>query len=113
MDLIYEISETNILAFLANLIGILCNVPLIINTIRKGKADDISLSFLLLRILASILWVIYSIQIELYVLTLSNVPGILSSSIVLVYKIKGIYKINNYKYNDLEKDKESMSSGTI
>jgi uncharacterized protein with PQ loop repeat len=100
MDLIYDINVMNIIAFLANLIGILCNVPLIVNTIRNGKADDISLSFLLLRILASILWVIYSIQIELYVITLSNFPGILSSSVVLVYKIKGIHK----RYNTLNEN---------
>ncbi len=40
MDLVYDINVINIIAFLANLIGILCNVPLIVNTIRNGKADD-------------------------------------------------------------------------
>jgi uncharacterized protein with PQ loop repeat len=81
--------NNEIIPSIANILSIGCNIPLIYTTIKIGKANDISLSFLLLRILASLLWIYYSIMIIInYQIMVSNLPGLISSSVVLYYKCK-------------------------
>jgi uncharacterized protein with PQ loop repeat len=79
---------SEIIVLLATLLGISSNIPLIINTIKRGKADDISGSFLLLRTFSSLLWIVYGLTISVFELSIANIPSLLSSIIVSIYKVK-------------------------
>ena len=74
------------LVITANVIGFIYNLPQVILTIRTKKTDDISGSFLILRFVSAIMWIIYcSYVFSLDVLISWIITGS-SSSIILYYK---------------------------
>ena len=88
----------NILAIVANILNFIYNVPQVVKTIKTGSVKDFSASFIVLRTITCIMWLIYSIYINEFQMIILNAVTILSSIILLYYKI--IEKIENK--NDYE-----------
>jgi MtN3 and saliva related transmembrane protein len=73
-----------IIVIIANVIGFAYNIPQMILTIRTKRADDISGIFLLLRIVAALLWTIYTIyKNDIDVLISWIITG--TTSLILLY----------------------------
>lgn len=84
-----------VLVISANVIGFIYNIPQVVLTIRTKKTNDISGSFLCLRFISSIMWIIYcSYVFSLDVLISWIITGT-SSSIILYYKYIYPKCINN------------------
>lgn len=75
------------LVITANVIGVVYNVPQVVLTIRTKSANDLSFIFLLLRLITSILWLIYTSINWLPDVFISWVITAVSSGILFYYKI--------------------------
>jgi MtN3 and saliva related transmembrane protein len=88
------------IVILANIIGFVYNLPQVILTIRTKKTDDISGTFLILRFISSILWIIYcSYTNSIYVL-ISWIVTCSSNIIIMYYKF--LYKNNTTEPSEQE-----------
>jgi uncharacterized protein with PQ loop repeat len=77
-----------ILINIANVIGILYNIPQMIHTYRIKRADDISALFLNLRTLCSIIWIVYSIYYQLWYVLISFASSLISSLFISYYRFE-------------------------
>jgi uncharacterized protein with PQ loop repeat len=75
------------LVIIANVIGLIYNIPQVILTIRTKSANDISGIFLILRIVSATLWIIYLSFIWNVDVFISWIITGLSSIILLYYKM--------------------------
>jgi uncharacterized protein with PQ loop repeat len=82
----------DIVPSIANIIGIIYNIPLMYNTIRRGTADDISLTFIILRAFTSCLWIFYSVDISNYQIMVSSIPSVISSIVIFYFKMRSCYR---------------------
>ena len=80
------------IVILANIIGFIYNLPQVILTIRTKKTDDISGTFLILRFISSILWIIYCIYTNSIDVLISWIITCSSNIVILYYKF--FYKNN-------------------
>ena len=98
----------NYFIFAADIIGFIYNIPQVYHTMKTRRTQDISLIFLSLRELVSIMWVYYSIYNKMYFVLFSWIVTFISSTILLYYKlfVKGTDFV---KF----KDEEEMFSPTI
>lgn len=76
----------NILVISANIIGFLYNLPQVYLTIKTKKTDDISSLFLFMRLLSSILWIIYSSYKQDWQVLISWLITSTSNIVILYYK---------------------------
>ena len=81
----YLINITNVIVFIYN-------IPQVYKTVKTKKAGDLSFWFLFLRLVSSIIWIIYSIYYKLYEVSITWILTGGSSAILLYYKYK--YKNN-------------------
>lgn len=89
-----------IFAILGNVLNLAYNVPLVYQVIRNKSTRNISGTFLILRLLGSIVWCIYGGLVQdLWIILLNLVT--LSSTFII-----GCYKISNRR----EKNKEIENS---
>jgi uncharacterized protein with PQ loop repeat len=58
---------------LANILGIVCIFPQIYKTLKTKTNEGFSFVFLLLRFISSVLWLIYGIGVNDYVLTIGAI----------------------------------------
>ena len=91
-DLFWEI-----LVHIVNALSIIYNIPQIYLTWKTKKANDISFSFLWMRIGSSVIWIAYSINYELWVVIVSWVISFISSAFILYYK----YQPKNLEFNQM------------
>jgi MtN3 and saliva related transmembrane protein len=89
-------------------------MPQLIKTYNDKHAEDISIGFILLNLLTSILLLIYGILIEQGPIMLANCILILQNLIFLYFKKKySIKNNNNNDNNKMNKTNETNSSSTI
>ena len=88
------------LAIIGNVCNFAYNVPFVYVVVKHMNADNISKKFLCLRVVSSVVWIMYSIfTLEMYV-GISYTISLVSSSIVLYIKLiqkKEIVNINPEK----------------
>ena len=75
-----------IMAYIANVIGFIYMIPQLYQTIKTKKTRDLSGLFINLRIICSILWIIYTINYEMWQVLASWVITFISSLILAYYK---------------------------
>ena len=78
----------SVLINIANVIGIIYNIPQMVHTYRRKKADDISALFLNLRTLCSAIWIVYSIYYELWYVLISFASSLISSLFISYYRFE-------------------------
>jgi MtN3 and saliva related transmembrane protein len=93
------LNHLDVLATIANILGIIYNLPQMYKTFKRKTTQDISFWFLSLRLLTSIIWVYYFSYLQDIQLIVANFVPLLASAFVGYYKIKEM--INDYK---IEKD---------
>jgi len=81
MDLFFEI-----LVHIGNALSIIYNLPQIYHTWKTKKASDISFGFLYMRISSSVIWIIYSIKYQLWLVIVSWIMRLISSIFILYFK---------------------------
>lgn len=79
---------TQIIGFLAAIIGTLLMLPQLIKMIKTKKVDDISLAMLFLYSLNCILWLIYGLLILAWPVIICNFIALIISIIQLILKFK-------------------------
>lgn len=95
----YEDTSYTYISILANILSLFSNVPQIYKTLKTQKADDISTRTLLLKILSSLLWLIYTIKYYILSMVISNIISITCNTILLTIKYREyIYIIYFYKF---------------
>lgn len=78
-------------------------------SIYKGNSNDnFSISFCTLRLISSVLWIIYGLTTELFLATFSNYFSMLSSIILILCKINN--NKTKYKYEELKGFLDSNSN---
>ncbi len=98
-----------VLINIANVIGILYNIPQMVHTYRRKTADDISALFLNLRTLCSVIWIIYSVYYQLWYVLISFASSLVSSVFISYYRFEWIRKFIQRRDSDsvkTEKEKE-------
>jgi uncharacterized protein with PQ loop repeat len=89
------------LAIIGNTLNLAYNIPLVYQVIRNKNTRNISGSFLILRVVGSISWVLYGVVDEdIWIICANNVT-LLSSLIIGGYKIRDRLKKNNNDNNDV------------
>lgn len=76
------------IVIVANVIGVIYNVPQVVYTIRSKSANDLSGIFLSLRIISACLWILYTTILWSPDVFISWVITGTSSVILMVYKIR-------------------------
>jgi MtN3 and saliva related transmembrane protein len=85
----------NIVGATAGMLCVVSVTPQVYQVIKTNSTRDISLGSVLLMILMSVLWVWYGILIMDWPIILTDVGVILQEFVILAYKIKHIYFVNN------------------
>lgn len=75
------------LVILANVIGLIYNIPQVILTIRTKSANDLSGIFLILRLVSATLWLIYTSYVWNIDVFISWIITGISSAILFYYKL--------------------------
>ena len=94
------------IVILANIIGFIYNLPQVILTIKTKKTDDISSTFLILRFISSVLWIIYSSYIFSIDVLISWLITCSSNIVIMYYKFW--YKNNSIEINQSEESKQEI-----
>lgn len=72
--------------WIANIIGLIYNIPQIIHTYKTKKVNDISTLSLILRLLSSFMWCYDCLYFQLYEIGLSWFITLISSILISYYK---------------------------
>lgn len=83
-----DILWAKILVWVANILGLLYNIPQIYHTYQTKKVDDISTTSLVLRFISSLLWSFYSIYFNMLDVGISWYITFISSVLILYYKVR-------------------------
>lgn len=94
----------NIFIVIANIINISYNIPQMVHTYKTKSTKDFDVWFIVLRCVGNIIWLVYSIYLNIFLMMLNNLITVLSSIFIGYYKIleilekKRLYKkqINDY-----------------
>lgn len=98
-----------VLINVANVIGILYNIPQMVHTYRRKTADDISALFLNLRTLCSVIWIVYSVYYQLWYVLISFASSLVSSMFISYYRfawIRNFFQRRNLGGSKKEGEKE-------
>ena len=88
---------TDILGYLAGFLATIVMVPQLYKILKTKKSDDISLEFLYIGQISSIIWIAYGILLHSY-------PIILCDSIIIIIQTITIYYIKKYRKKKLKID---------
>ena len=99
------IGINEIIAIFANIFEAIGNFPLFMSIYKNKENDNFSISFCTIRLISSILWIIYGIQAKLFLVTFSNYFSVLCSFILIFCKLnynkpKCLIDSINYNSND-------------
>ena len=97
------------IVILANIIGFVYNLPQVILTIKTKKTDDISGTFLILRFISSVLWIIYSSYIFSIDVLISWLITCSSNIVIMYYKF--FYKNNTEETEETEQHEIEVTKG--
>lgn len=100
----------NVFAITANILNLIYNFPQMWLTYKRKTTRDISGYFLSLRIISSIIWIIYSFEIDNGQLIIANTVTLLSSLFICYYKMNEIIgDLKNREKNNLNDKKDNFS----
>lgn len=97
----------NIFLVLGNIINIIQNVPQVYKTYKTKSTGDFSMWFLLMRVIANIIWTAYAIYIGSFPMIFNNSITIISTSYIGYYKAKEMYKSYILK-KQKDRDEENL-----
>ena len=87
----------NIFIIIANIINLFYNIPQMIKTYRTKSTRDFSALFIILRIIANIIWLAYSIEINSFLMLINNLVTVIASVFIGYYKFFEMYEKNKNK----------------
>jgi uncharacterized protein with PQ loop repeat len=113
----------NIFIIIANIINITYNIPQMVRTYKRKTTQDLSSWFLFLRVIASIIWVFYAIEVDSMLMLTNTLVTIVASIFIGYYKVIEIVKeyrnkndeLNVYEIIDMREsvaDRESLGLKT-
>ena len=82
----------NVLIIIANIINLFYNIPQMIQTYRTKSTRDFSALFIVLRIVANVIWVAYSIEINSFLMLINNLVTVVASLFIGYYKALEMYQ---------------------
>ena len=82
----------NIFIIIANIINLFYNIPQMIKTYKTKSTRDFSAIFIVLRIIANVIWVVYSIEINSFLMLINNLVTVIASVFIGYYKASEMYK---------------------
>ena len=82
----------NIFIIIANIINLFYNIPQMIKTYKTKSTRDFSAIFIVLRIIANVIWVVYSIEINSFLMLINNLVTVIASVFIGYYKTSEMYK---------------------
>ena len=82
--------SAKIYIWIANIIGLIYNIPQMIHTYKTKKVNDISSISLTLRLISSVMWCCYCLYFQLYEIGLSWFITLISSIMISYYKLNYI-----------------------
>jgi MtN3 and saliva related transmembrane protein len=82
----------NIFIIIANIINLFYNIPQMIKTYRTKSTRDFSALFIILRIIANIIWLAYSIEINSFLMLINNLVTVIASVFIGYYKFFEMYE---------------------
>jgi uncharacterized protein with PQ loop repeat len=91
----------NIFIIIANIINILYNIPQMVKTYKRKTTQDLSSWFLFLRVISSIIWVFYAIEVDSMLMLTNTLVTIVSSIFIGYYKVIELVKEYRNKNDDL------------
>jgi len=91
----------NIFIIIANIINITYNIPQMVKTYKRKTTQDLSSWFLFLRVIASIIWVFYAIEVDSMLMLTNTLVTIVASIFIGYYKVIEIVKEYRNKNDEL------------
>ena len=82
----------NVLIIIANIINLFYNIPQMIKTYRTKSTRDFSAVFIVLRVVANVIWVAYSIEIDSFLMLINNLVTVIASLFIGYYKALEMYE---------------------
>ena len=92
----------NIFVIIANIINIVYNIPQMVKTYKSKSTKDLSSWFLFLRVIANIIWVGYSIEVDSMMMLINTCVTVFASIFI------GYYKVLELNKDRIEKNKEKL-----
>lgn len=98
----------NVFIVIANIINISYNIPQMVHTYKTKSTKDFDVWFIVLRCVGNIIWLVYSIYLNIFLMMLNNLITVLSSIFIGYYKLleilekKRLYKKQIDDYNLLQ-----------
>jgi len=91
----------NIFIIIANIINITYNIPQMVKTYKRKTTQDLSSWFLFLRVISSIIWVFYAIEVDSMLMLTNTLVTIVSSIFIGYYKVIELVKEYRNKNDEL------------
>ena len=106
----HNVSMTmNVFITIANIINLIYNIPQVVKTMKTKSTKDFSSWFIFLRIVGSIIWVAYAIDIDNLPLLVNTFVTVVASLIIGYYKALELYR-ERKDINNPPADEESLIS---
>lgn len=106
----HNVSMTmNVFITIANIINLIYNIPQVVKTMKTKSTKDFSSWFIFLRIVGSIIWVAYAIDIDNLPLLVNTFVTVVASLIIGYYKALELYR-ERKDINNTPADEESLIS---
>lgn len=81
-------SSNDILGYVAGGITAVTFLPQVIKTWKKRSAEDVSLMMFVIAVLCEVLWIIYAININNWVIILTNATLMVMALIMIYFKFR-------------------------
>jgi MtN3 and saliva related transmembrane protein len=85
----------NVFLIIANILNLVYNIPQMVQTYRTKTTRDFSTTFLLMRVVGNIIWVVYSVEIGSVLFLINNVVTVVASLFIGYYKVCEIIQLRN------------------
>ena len=83
----------NVFLIVANILNLVYNIPQMVQTYRTKTTRDFSTTFLLMRVIGNMIWVVYSVEIGSVLFLINNVVTVVASIFIGYYKICEIIQL--------------------
>ena len=83
----------NVFLIVANILNLVYNIPQMEQTYRTKTTRDFSTTFLLMRVIGNMIWVVYSVEIGSVLFLINNVVTVVASIFIGYYKICEIIQL--------------------
>jgi len=98
----------NVFIVIANIINMSYNIPQMIHTYKTKSTKDFDVWFIVLRCVGNIIWLVYSIYLNIFLMMFNNLITVFASIFIGYYKLleilekKNLNKRETNDYNLLE-----------